>query len=199
MTPSDLLELRPVMSGCRIRHAGRPGGDQRMQGRECRERTEAQRGLCIARRAREDAAPVRHRPRQPAARSVELLSGRIRSLPRGRPGRGPEPGRVPLAQRRWDADRPGGEGEDQGLETDLGRGGVEGLGPGSRGRRRRPARDGHGDAGRAGGRGPAQGRRRQGRRGRRQARRAGCARFRSNWSAGTTRRCGTASTALSRT
>ena len=90
--------------------------------------------------------PVHRHRRQRQDGPVELLPGRLRGLPRERPEQRPEPRRG-----RWM--NTGGtrvatvvQGQDHRLEADLGRGGVEGLRPGARLGRPRPARDRDGHA-----------------------------------------------------
>ena len=77
-------QARARASRRRVRHAGRRGGDKRVQGRDGLERREPEHRIRLARSAREDAAPVCRLPGKRPDRPVELLPGRIRSLPRGR-------------------------------------------------------------------------------------------------------------------
>ena len=174
--PSALLVFRPTLAGCRIRHAGRT----RRPIDACKVELVIVQNRSIGYALRDGQGKMLRRfvaTTGPQDGPVELLPGRIRGLPRERPGRRPGPGRGAVAERRRHAGRDGQEGEDRRLEADLGGGGLEGLragtGAGDGRRRHVAAGDGHGDAGRAGGRRAAPGRGRQGGRGRRVPRREG--------------------------
>ena len=194
-TPSALLELRPVLSGSRIRHARRPGGDQCMQGRERRERQKHSVGYAL-----------RDGQGKMLRRFVIAHGGRrLDQWSYFQDGfevyrEDDLDGDRSLDECRWL--NTGGtrialvtKGKIKGWKQISAEEASKVLVAGPRGRRRRPARDSHGDAGRAGGRGCAQGGRRQGRRGRPQAQPSRWRRFKRRWSAGMTRRSGTDLTA----
>ena len=171
-SPEDLLKFRPTQTGVEYETPDRRGGDRRLQGRDGGQRPGAEHRLCPPRRPGQAAAAVRRLQRQRRHGPVELLPGRLRGLSRDRPERRQEPGRVPLAERRRHPDRDRHARQDHGLEADLGRGGLQGPGPGDRELRPPPARDGAGHARGARGAGRAEGGDRAGRRRRRRSARS---------------------------
>ncbi len=140
----------------RVRDPRRPGGDRRLQGRDGDRRQEAPSATPSA-TARESCSAGSSTPTGTASpRPVELLPGRVRGLPRERPRRRQGARRVPLAQRGGDAHRDRRGDADHGLEAALGRGGVQGPGPGTGLGRSPAARDRAGHPRRALGAGLAQ-------------------------------------------